>query len=132
MWETVDIESSKAQGLGGSRAEMEQEPGPRTPPSAEETRPRRSDYARSRQGAGRPVGTAFNDVQRAMPADVFVQPDGRYVIRGPRGREHIFAADGTHITTFWRSQSAHDNKLARGERQPLTREAFLKFQEQFR
>ena len=22
----------------------------------------------------------------------FVQPDGRYVVRGPRGREHIFAA----------------------------------------
>lgn len=111
---------------------MEQEPEPKTPPSAEETRSRRADHALARQGAGRPVGTACNDVQRATQADVFVQPDGCYVVRGPRGREHIFAADGTHITTFWHSQSAHDNKLARGERQPITLEAFLKLRERFR
>jgi hypothetical protein len=111
---------------------VEQEPEPRTPPAAEETRPRRADHALARQGEGRPVGTAFNDVQRATQADVFVQPDGRYVVRGPRGREHIFAADGTHITTFWRSQSAHDYKVARGERQPVMLEAFIKFREQFR
>jgi filamentous hemagglutinin len=42
----------------------------------------------------RPVREAFSDAQRARSADVFVQPDDRYVVRGSRGREHIFEPDG--------------------------------------
>jgi RHS repeat-associated protein len=46
----------------------------------------RSEHARLRSKQGRPVGQVVNDVQRAGPNDVFVQPDGRFVVRGPRGR----------------------------------------------
>jgi|GEM_PF-1524695 len=108
------------------------EPDAERPPPGEGRPSRRTEHALRRQAEGRPVGTAFNDVQRASQADIFVQPDGRYVVRGPRGREHIFTADGIHITTFSRSQSTHDSKMARGERLPITYAAFISFQEQCR
>ena len=111
---------------------MGQEPDQERQTPREVSRSRRARHARGRQAAGRPVGTAFNDAQRARQIDVFVQPDGRYVVRGSQGREHIFDTDGTHITTLRRSQRAHEAKVARGERQPLTPEAFTTFQERFR
>lgn len=101
------------------------------PTPSEGSRRRRTDHARSRQAEGRPIGTAFQDVRGARQVDVFVQSDGRYVVRGPRGREHIFDTDGAHITTLRRSQSAHEMKLTRGERQPITREAWTRLQEFF-
>ena len=102
------------------------------PTPSEGVRSRRTDHARSRQAEGRPIGTAFQDAQGARQVDVFVQPDGRYVVRGSRGREHVFDTDGVHITTLRRSQSAHETKLTRGERQPITREAWTRFQEFFK
>ena len=110
---------------------MCKEPDPAPPPRRKGWRSR-AEHARARQAEGRPAGVAFNDAQRAGQVDVFVQPDGRYVVRGTRGREHIFDADGTRITTLRRSQSAHESKVARGERQPITSEAFMRFQEQCR
>lgn len=95
-------------------------------------RKRRTGHVETRQTEGRPTGTAFYDAQRVGQSDVFVQSDGRYVVRGPRGREHIFDADGTHITTLRRSRSAHESKITRGERQPITQEAFARFREIFR
>ena len=96
------------------------------------TRSRRTDHAQIRETEGRPVGTAFNDAQRARQANVFVQPDGRYVVRGQKGREHIFDSDGTHITTLRRSRSAHEGKIVRGERWPITPEEFERFKELFK
>ena len=111
---------------------MCKEPDQESLPSSEGSRSRRAEHAQARQAEGRPVGAAFNDVQRARQVDVFVQTDGRYVVRGSRGREHIFDPDGTHITTVRRSQSAHESKIARGERQPIAPEAFARWQEKFR
>jgi hypothetical protein len=105
------------------------EPDEKEPARKGETRRRRTAHFRARQAEGRPTGTAFNDVRRARQGDVFVQPDGRYVVRGPRGREHIFDADGTHITAVRRSQSAHELKITRGERLPITREGFERLKE---
>lgn len=50
----------------------------------------RSGHSQQRGDEGRPVSQAFNDAQRARQSDVFIQPDGRYVVRGIGGREHIF------------------------------------------
>jgi hypothetical protein len=75
------------------------------------------------------VREAFSDVQRARPADVFVQPDGRYVVRGSRGREHIFEADGELVTSLVRPHQAHLRKIQRGERRPATESEFTQLQE---
>jgi hypothetical protein len=108
-----------------------EEPGQERP-TPRETRRRRSTYARIRQTEGRPVGAAFHDAQRARQGNVFMQPDGRYVVRGDRGRAHIFGADGIHITTVRRSHSAHERKRTRNERRPISPEEFARFQEIFR
>jgi hypothetical protein len=79
----------------------------------------RSDHARLRSGQGRPIGDVVNDVQRAGPRDVFVQPDdGRFVVRGPRGREHIIEANGEHVTSIRRPDAAHQARLRDGTIRP--------------
>ena len=108
-----------------------EEPGQECP-AHRETRRRRSTHERIRQTEGRPVGAAFHDAQRARQGNIFMQPAGRYVVRGDRGREHIFGADGIHITTVRRSHSAHERKRTRNERRPISPEEFARFQEIFR
>ncbi|HAC62935.1 MAG TPA: hypothetical protein DCF68_05215 [Cyanothece sp. UBA12306] len=66
---------------------------------------------------------------------MFIQEDGRYVIQGKQGREHIFESNGellTLITTVNRSQKAHIFKLRRNERKPITDDEFLIFKELFK
>jgi len=80
-----------------------------------------------RSGQGRPISQVVNDVQRAGPKDVFVQPDdGRFVIRGGRGREHVIEADGEHVTSVHRSDAAHQARLRNGLIRPATDEEFRK------
>src|SRR4051794_30392762 len=71
-----------------------------------------SPHAKLRSRQGRPIGRVVNDVQRAGPNDVFVQPDdGRYVVRGPNAREHIIEADGEHVTSVQpRTDAAHKGR----------------------
>jgi hypothetical protein len=91
----------------------------------------RSDHSKERGEAGRPVREAFNDAQRARAADVFIQLDGRYVIRGSRGREHVFEANGELVTSLVRPKQAHLRKIQRGERRSITESEFAQFQEIF-
>ncbi len=71
----------------------------------------RSEHAVLRNSQGRPVPQAAQDLARARQGDVFVQNNGRFVIRGPKGREHIIEPGGTHITSLVRSNSAHQQRL---------------------
>jgi hypothetical protein len=80
---------------------------------------------RGRQG--RRVGPAFNDAQRAPQERVFIQPDARWIVRGPKGREHVFEPSGVHLTSVDRSQSAHEGKVRNGERRPVTAEEYRQF-----
>ena len=91
----------------------------------------RSVHSEQRRAEGRRVGPAFNDAQSARPSDVFVQPDGRYVLRGPRGREHIFEPDGALVTSIDRNNRAHQLKVRRGERQLATPQEFEVFRRLF-
>lgn len=88
--------------------------------------PSKSEHARQRQMEGRPVGTAFNDARNARPADVFIQSeDGRFVVRGPNGREHIFEQNGTLVTTVdGRSAAAHRNRIQSGILRLVTEDEF--------
>jgi hypothetical protein len=52
---------------------------------------------------------------------VFVQPDdGRYVVRGGQGREHIIEADSEHVTSVRRPDAAHQARLRDGTIRPAT------------
>ncbi len=83
----------------------------------------RSEHAKLRSTQGRPVGQGVNDVQRAGPKDVFVQPeDGRFVVRGPNGREHIIEPNGELVTSLNRPNSAHVGQLRNGTIRPATEE----------
>ena len=83
----------------------------------------RSEHAVIRSSDGRSVGTVVNDIQKARDADIFIQSDGRYVIRGQGAREHIIEANGIHITTVnGRSKASHNNILRNGGRRFATQE----------
>jgi hypothetical protein len=85
----------------------------------------KSQHARLRAGQGRPTGQVVNDVQGAGPKDVFVQlDDGRFVVRGGFGREHIIEADGEHVTSVRRSDAAHQARLRNRVIRPATDEEF--------
>jgi hypothetical protein len=85
-----------------------------------------TDHSRLRSRQGRPIGQVVNDVQRAGPGDVFVQPeDGRYVVRGPGAREHVLEPDGEHVTSIRpRSDAAHRARLRGGTIRPATDDEF--------
>ena len=93
---------------------------------------RRSEHSEERREEGRPVSSAFNDAQKARQSDVFIQQDGRYIVRGDKGREHIFEPDGELVTSFERCNKAHLLKIRRGERRALTDNEFAIFQEIFK
>ena len=86
----------------------------------------RSGHARLRARQGRPIGQVVNDVQRAGPNDVYIQPDdGRYVVRGPNAREHVIEPDGEHVTSVQpRTDSAHRARLGSGTIRPATEAEF--------
>jgi Domain of unknown function (DUF4157) len=105
---------------------------PRPNPQEPRQSPKRSEHAELRRREGRRVGPALNDAQNARQADVFVQSDGRYVVRGPRGREHIFEPDGTHITSLDRTRNAHQAIIENGGRRYVSPEEFERFKKIFR
>jgi hypothetical protein len=88
---------------------------------------RKSEHARIRAGQGRPIAEVVNDIQRARPSDVFVQPDdGRFVVRGLRGREHIIETNGEHVTSVRRPDAAHQARLRDGRIRSAVEEEFQK------
>jgi hypothetical protein len=93
---------------------------------------KRSGHSITRGAQGRRTGPAFNDAQRARMSDVYVQDDGRFVLRGPRGREHVFEANGELVTTIDRSNAAHQQKVQKGERRPAKDAQFSQFQRLFK
>jgi hypothetical protein len=78
-----------------------------------------------RSGEGRPIAEVMSDLQRAGQRDVFIQTDdGRFVVRGPRGREHIIEVNGVHITSVRRPDGAHQGRLRDGTIRAATDDEF--------
>ncbi len=46
------------------------------------------------------LSIALTDAQRARQSNVFIQFDGRWTVRGSKGREHIFELNGELVTSF--------------------------------
>ena len=91
-----------------------------------------SEHAQQRRAEGRRVSPGYGDAQQAQQNNVFLQPNGRYIVRGPRGREHVFDADGTHITSIDRTRQAHQRLIRIGKRAPMTVAQFRQFKELFK
>ncbi len=88
---------------------------------------RRTAHAERRTAEGRPTKLAVNDAQRAKQSDVFIQPNGRWIVRWG-GREHVFLPDGTLHTSYWdRFTSNHQSLMEQGRRGAVTDEQFQRF-----
>ena len=89
-----------------------------------------SEHSRLRSGQGRPIAEIVNDVQKAAPKDVFIQPDdARFVVRGVKGREHIIEPDGVHVTSVRRPDAAHQARLRHGTIRAATPEEYQKLKD---
>lgn len=62
---------------------------------------RRTRHAVQRRADARPVQCATEDV-RSAPADRFLWDEVHHtwIVRGPRGRVHIFSSEARHVTSF--------------------------------
>ena len=92
----------------------------------------RGDHATIRALEGRNVNTTINDVQRARPADILVQSDGRWIVRGQGGRVHVLEFGGEIVTTMNQVTNANVlKKINSGEWSRLTLEQQSTFMEMF-
>lgn len=92
-----------------------------------------SEHALLRAEQGRNVRSAFTDAEKVKKNDLFLQADGRYVVRARNGREHIFEPDGRLLTTINnRTDRAHEAKVRNRERDPVTWEEHEQFREVIR
>ncbi len=93
----------------------------------------RSEHAEQREQEGRRTKPAFNDAQKARRVDLFVDTEtGRYIVRGGRGREHVFEQDGELVTTVDRTRAAHLRRLRNGRIRELSDEEYEQFEDFFR
>lgn len=88
-----------------------------------------SAHAQLRQQEGRKTGTAYNDAVTASVHSTYLQWDGRWIVRGPKGREHVFEPNGQHVTTVdSRTDQAHLRLVRKGDRRLVTGDELLRFQ----
>ena len=78
----------------------------------------KSEHAQIRATQGRNVNTAINDLNKAKPSNIYLQDDGRYVIKGSNGRVHILEPDGELVTTM-NSVTNFDKRVSSGRYTPL-------------
>ncbi|USG64645.1 RHS repeat-associated core domain-containing protein [Brevibacillus ruminantium] len=90
---------------------------------------KRSQHSLERKSQGRPTGTAFNDAQKARDADILIQDDGRWIVRGQNGRIHVFEPDGQHLTTFKNPDNNTKIRIQRGQWTRPSQESIQKFRD---
>ena len=74
----------------------------------------KSDHAEIRDKQGKPVGEANRDLQNAKQSDILFQEDGRWIIRGPKGRIHVVDINRTHITSFTNTNANTIKRIQEG------------------
>lgn len=72
------------------------------------------EHASIKNQEGRPVGAVINDVQKSRPADILVQDDGRWVVKGSNGNIHIIEPNGEVVTSFKNSDKNTSQRLNDG------------------
>ncbi|MFV8757668.1 hypothetical protein ACNSO7_02970, partial [Yersinia enterocolitica] len=72
------------------------------------------EHAEIRNSEGRPVGAVINDVQKSRPADILLQDDGRWIVKGSGGNIHIIDPNGEVVTSFKNSDKNTAQRLNDG------------------
>ncbi|WP_207240043.1 MULTISPECIES: hypothetical protein [Pseudomonas] len=88
-------------------------------------------HAKIRNKEGRPVGSVVNNVQVARPADILIQDDGRWVIKGLKDRVHIIEPDGEVVTSLNNPKANTRDRILRGQRRPASQDELDKFESIF-
>ena len=90
----------------------------------------RGVHATIRVSQGRKISNVIGDVNHATPSKIFLQDDGRYVVRGKNGRVHILESNGEIVTTM-NSVTNFDDRIRKGKYSPLTENQKIKFVSEF-
>jgi RHS repeat-associated protein len=91
-------------------------------------KPGRSDHAEKRRTKdGRPVSAGRSDAQNAKRSEIYVQDDGRWVVKGDNGRLNVFEPNGEHVTTFKNPQKNTDMRVRSGRYSRLTEAQYEEF-----
>lgn len=96
-----------------------------------ESKPSRSEHAEQRAQEGRPVSAARGDDQNAKRSEIYVQDDGRWVVKGDNGRLSVFESDGEHVTTFKNPQKNTDMRVRSGRYSRPTESQYEQFSKLF-
>ncbi|WP_200902843.1 hypothetical protein [Pseudomonas fluorescens] len=88
-------------------------------------------HAKIRNKEGRPVGSVVNDVQVARPADILIQDDGRWVIKGLKDCIHIIEPDGEVVTSLNNPKANTIDRIRRGQWRPASQDELDKFESIF-
>ncbi|HGV3501800.1 TPA: VENN motif pre-toxin domain-containing protein [Providencia stuartii] len=89
------------------------------------------EHAGIRNKEGRPVGSVINDVQKSRPADILIQDDGRWVVKGSGGRIHVIEPDGEVVTSFDNPASNTNRRIKDGTWNRLSNEQLNEFKDKF-
>ena len=73
-----------------------------------------------RADAGRPTSEAFSD--KATTDEIYQDVgSGHFVFVGPRGRTHVFTADGQHHTSFRTTRANRRKRVREGKWERIER-----------
>ncbi|WP_254592711.1 VENN motif pre-toxin domain-containing protein [Pectobacterium polaris] len=89
------------------------------------------EHASIRNKEGRPVGSVINDVQKSRPADILIQDDGRWVVKGNGGKVHVIESDGEVVTSFYNPKANTDSRVRKGEWSHPSNEQLEQFKQKF-
>ncbi|QXB07857.1 hypothetical protein I6L80_20815 (plasmid) [Providencia rettgeri] len=89
------------------------------------------EHAGIRNKEGRPVSSVINDVQKSRPADILIQDDGRWVVKGSDGRVHLIEPDGEVVTSFKNSDKNTAQRIRDGKWNRPSNEKLDEFKEKF-
>lgn len=115
-----DLDEGVAAALGRLRAALERRYRPQ---------PHRTQHARARQlEGGRPTHVAVADAERAPDASLLYEPErDTVIVLGPKGRVHVFAEDGRHVTSLHHNRDAIDRRCDRKQWVPCDGERRARF-----
>ena len=84
---------------------------------------KRTPHGEERRGdPGRPAGEAFND--KTTTGEIYEDVEsGHFVFVGPRGRTHVFTADGRHHTSFRTTAANRQRRVSEGKWERIGRDS---------
>ncbi|NJK81555.1 MAG: hypothetical protein HC876_18955 [Chloroflexaceae bacterium] len=92
----------------------------------------RSEHSQQRAQEGRRTEPAFTDAAVVVRGRIaWDEQTGRLIMRGPRGRYHLFESDGEHVTTVDYTAEVWERRHRSGRWHVLMDEEWEQFQNVF-